>query len=63
VGLLFFILVGVVGIYSRMPRQLHPGFSKKCPRCAEQVKLEALTCRFCGSEFPPEMIPLDAKAP
>lgn len=24
---------------------------KKCPRCAETVKAEALVCRFCGNEF------------
>lgn len=28
------------------------GDSKKCPRCAELVKPDALVCKHCGHEFP-----------
>lgn len=27
------------------------GESKKCPRCAELVKRDALVCKHCGHEF------------
>jgi hypothetical protein len=27
-------------------------FLKKCPKCAEEVKVEAVVCRFCNYEFP-----------
>jgi rubredoxin len=30
------------------------GREKKCPKCAEIVKAEAVICRFCGYEFPSE---------
>ncbi len=31
---------------------LKMGSLKKCPKCAEEVKAEAVVCRFCNYEFP-----------
>jgi hypothetical protein len=28
-----------------------PLSSKTCPKCAEKIQLEALVCRFCGTQF------------
>ena len=29
---------------------------KKCPLCAEDIKLEALKCRYCSEEFDPDAV-------
>lgn len=38
-----FIILLVIGV----PKESF----KKCPRCAENVKVEASVCRFCGFNF------------
>lgn len=59
-GLVFSPLVSLLVAFALSPnakaieqKQLGTGF-KKCPACAELIKVEALICRFCQKEFPPE---------
>lgn len=47
-----FLLAVPAAIVARR-QERNEGQSKKCPRCAELVKKEAMVCRFCSNRFPP----------
>lgn len=34
--------------------ELSPDDTKECPHCKESIKLDALICKHCGKEQPPE---------
>lgn len=34
-------------------RSLTEGAMRKCPTCAELVRIEASKCRYCGTDLPP----------
>jgi predicted RNA-binding Zn-ribbon protein involved in translation (DUF1610 family) len=35
---------------------------KKCPACAEMIRLEAIKCRYCGHEFDPDEVAAEVSA-
>lgn len=54
-GILVFLLPS--RIEGATAASIERGTGKKCPACAEVVRIEALKCRFCGSALSAETSP------
>lgn len=50
-GLLF-----VIGLPQRSIEEMSPENMKVCPDCAEQIKVAAVICRYCGKKFDETLI-------
>jgi hypothetical protein len=46
-------LIALVHALLLKPDLLATGEFRKCPSCAEPIKVEAKVCRYCGRDAPP----------
>ena len=63
-SILFSPLVGIILALAVSPdnaalerKALRDGKARKCPACAELVKPDAIKCKHCGAELPPQEKP------
>lgn len=72
-GLLFILLLSPLAAPAAPSHELPPFYAspeqipldqetKKCPHCAETIKLEARKCRFCGETLDPQQVGSDISA-
>lgn len=72
-GCLWGLILGPIGILIALlyapsaktveQRQLASGKFRKCPFCAESIRIDAVVCRYCGRDLPRPAVQVRAVIP